>query len=60
MTLRLCHLPFVVVLAIHGPVQAHDTGSPTGPLGKVSFPTSCSPAVQAKFERAIAQYRGRK
>ena len=23
-------------------------------LGKVNFPTSCSPAVQAQFERAVA------
>ncbi len=54
MTLRLRHLPFVLVLAIHGPVHAHDTDSQTGPLGTVSFPTSCDPKVQAQFERAVA------
>ncbi len=54
MTLDLRHLPFVFALALAGPVVAHDTDSQTGPLGKVSFPTSCSPEVQAKFERAVA------
>ena len=38
----------------HGPAQAHDTDSQTGPLGKVSFPTSCDPKVQPAFERAVA------
>jgi tetratricopeptide (TPR) repeat protein len=54
MTVRLRHLPFVLVLAIQGPVHADDTDSQTGPLGKVSFPTSCDPKVQPAFERAVA------
>ena len=55
MKLHLRHLPFVFfALAIQSPVQAHDTDSQAGPLGKVSFPTSCNPKVQAQFERAVA------
>src|SRR5947199_5068618 len=37
MKLRLRHLPVVFALAIQSPVQADDTDSQTGPLGKVSF-----------------------
>ena len=54
MIFRLRHLPFVIALAVLGPAQAHDTDSQTGPLGKVSFPTTCSPEVQGKYERAVA------
>ena len=54
MKLRLFHLAFLFALAVHGPAQADDTGSQTGPLGKVSFPTSCDPKVQPAFERAVA------
>src|SRR4249919_782175 len=54
MPVRLRHLPFVLALAILAPAYAHDTDSQAGPLGKVSFPTTCSPEVQAKFERAVA------
>src|SRR5881394_1838514 len=54
MKLRLSHLSFVVALAVHGGAQAHDTDSQTGPLGKVSFPSSCDPKVQSTFERAVA------
>ena len=40
----------------HGP--DHDHGAPGGrppeALGKVSFPTSCDPSVQAQFERGVA------
>ena len=54
MKLRLLHLSFVLSLAVHGLAQAHDTDSQTGPLGKVSFPTSCDPKVQPAFERAVA------
>ena len=42
--------------AAHSP--DHDHGAPGGrpaeTLGKVSFPTSCDPAVQAQFERGVA------
>ena len=54
MKLRLSLLSFVAALAVHGVAQAHDTDSQTGPLGKVSFATSCDPKVQASFERAVA------
>ena len=54
MKLRLLHLPLLVALAAGGPTQAHDTDSQSGPLGKVVFPTSCSPKVQRQFERAVA------
>ena len=54
MKLRLFHLSFLFALAVHGLAQAHDTDSQTGPLGKVSFPTSCDPKVQPAFERAVA------
>jgi len=54
MNLRLLHLPFLLALAVHGPAQAQDTDSQTGPLGKVSFATSCDPKVQPAFERAVA------
>jgi tetratricopeptide (TPR) repeat protein len=54
MNLRLIPLPFLLALAVHGPAQAHDDDSPGGQLGKVSFPTSCDPKVQPKFERAVA------
>ncbi|HTO09929.1 MAG TPA: hypothetical protein VMQ51_00040 [Candidatus Binatia bacterium] len=30
------------------------TGTASEQLGKVSFPTSCAPAVQADFDRAVA------
>jgi len=33
--------------------ESHEHGVPEQ-LGKVSFPTSCSPAVQAEFERGVA------
>ena len=38
--------------------EAHDHGTPGGrapeTLGKVTFPTSCTPAVQPQFERGVA------
>src|SRR5438552_16516371 len=54
MNLRMFPLPFLLALAVYGLAQAHDTDSKTGPLGKVSFPTSCNPKVQPAFERAVA------
>src|SRR3984893_4144981 len=51
---RLFHLSFLFSLALHVPAQARDADSQTGPLGKVSFPTSCDPKVQPAFERAVA------
>ena len=52
MKLRLAFLSFAVVVAVSAP-QAH-ADSQSGPLGKVTFPTSCDPKVQASFERAVA------
>jgi tetratricopeptide (TPR) repeat protein len=54
MKLALFPLPFLFALAVHGLAQAHDADSQSGPLGKVSFPTSCDPKVQPAFERAVA------
>ena len=54
MELRLLLLAFLFAPAVHGPAQAHDADSQSGPLGKVSFPTSCDPKVQAAFERGVA------
>src|SRR5438552_5988188 len=53
MNLRMFPLPFLLALAVHGVAQAHDADSQSGPLGKVSFPTSCNPKVQPAFERAV-------
>jgi len=36
------------------PAWSHEEGKPPEQLGRVSFPTSCAPAVQPKFERAVA------
>src|SRR5258706_301103 len=41
-----------LLLPVGGAVWAHD-GAPEK-LGKVSFPTSCLPAVQATFQRGVA------
>src|SRR6266550_3797348 len=54
MKLRLFHLGFLFSLAVPVLAQADDTASQSGPLGKVSFPTSCDPKVQPAFERAVA------
>jgi tetratricopeptide (TPR) repeat protein len=54
MNFRLLPLSFLLALALHGPAHAHDTDSQSGPLGKVSFPSSCDPKVQAALERAVA------
>ena len=54
MHLRVHHVVFLAVLAMNGSIQAHDSDSQAGPLGKVSFPTSCDPKVQPAFERAVA------
>ncbi|MEJ7670633.1 MAG: hypothetical protein WKH97_18285 [Casimicrobiaceae bacterium] len=54
MNLRSCCLPLFAGLVVLGTAQAHDTDSQTGPLGKVTFPSSCDPKVQPAFERAVA------
>jgi tetratricopeptide (TPR) repeat protein len=54
MKLPLFRLAFLLALAVPGLVQAHETDSQSGQLGKVSFSTSCDPKVQPAFERAVA------
>src|SRR5882672_12226444 len=54
MNLRLFHLPLLLAVASLVPAHAHDNDSQSGPLGKVSFPTSCDPKVQPAFERSVA------
>ncbi|MGZ5085283.1 MAG: hypothetical protein ACXWBZ_18090, partial [Usitatibacter sp.] len=54
MKIRSLHLPLLLALAFTGSALAHDDGVQSGVLGKVSFPTSCDPKVQAKFERGVA------
>jgi tetratricopeptide (TPR) repeat protein len=54
MNFRLFPLPLLLALTVHGSALANDADSQSGPLGKVSFPTSCDPKVQAAFERAVA------
>ena len=51
---RLLYLSFIFSFAVPGLAQADDTASQTGPLGKVSFSSSCDPKVQPAFERAVA------
>ncbi|MGH8832496.1 MAG: hypothetical protein ACREXV_15630 [Polaromonas sp.] len=38
-----------------GPAGSHDADENTSQLGRVTFPTSCDPKVQAEFERGVAQ-----
>ena len=42
------------VLACVASVGAHEAEEGSGRLGKVVFPTSCDPKVQAQFERGVA------
>ena len=52
---HLCKIALILTLT-SGAIAAqetHDHGIPEK-LGKVSFPISCSPAVQADFNRGIA------
>ena len=50
----LVHLGVAVALTIPALGFAHDMDAQHGVLGKVTFPTSCNPEVQASFERAVA------
>ena len=46
---------FVAAIASSLPASAHDDADAAGKLGRISgFATSCDPAVQAEFERAVA------
>jgi tetratricopeptide (TPR) repeat protein len=44
----------LLALGAQIPAQAHDTDSQAGPLGKVSFASSCDPKVQENFLRGVA------
>jgi hypothetical protein len=46
-------LTAAVVSALHSQDHAHGPAS-AGRLGRVDFPSGCSPAVQPRFERAVA------
>ena len=50
MDLRLASAVFLAVTTCSGPVLAQHEHE----LGKVTFPTSCNPVVQAEFERGVA------
>jgi tetratricopeptide (TPR) repeat protein len=54
MKAHLVHLAIATVLASPIPGLAHETDAQSAPLGKVAFPISCDPKVQASFERAVA------
>src|SRR5512144_391298 len=43
-----------MLLATASLSPAHEEAAGTGRLGTVHFATTCSPAVQAQFERAVA------
>ena len=54
MKLSLLHISLLAALALPIPVPAHDGDPTSGPLGKVVFPSSCDPKVQATLERGVA------
>ena len=54
MHLRPYHFVFLAALAMNGSARADGADPHTGPLGKVSFATSCDPKVQPEFERGVA------
>jgi hypothetical protein len=54
MVIRKSFLSLLFVLAAGSAAQTHDMHSHAGPLGHVSFPTSCDPKVQAAMDRAVA------
>jgi tetratricopeptide (TPR) repeat protein len=51
---RLSLIPLAVALAASPLAAQHDHGKPGEKLGAVSFSTSCAPAVQQQFNRAMA------
>jgi len=54
MKLRLVLFLFAIPLTLSGAALAHDADAQSGPLGNVTFPTTCDPKVQPSFERAVA------
>lgn len=54
-TSSVYHVAILVLsLGLASAVWSHDEGKSPEQLGTVSFPTSCAPAVQQKFTRAVA------
>jgi hypothetical protein len=51
---RLSLITLATVIAASPLAAQHDHGKPGEKLGAVSFPTSCAPAVQQHFDRAMA------
>ena len=49
-----CAAVLVLALGSASAVWGHDDGKSPEQLGTVSFPTSCAPAVQPRFTRAVA------
>ena len=54
MKLIRAFVPLVVALGVNSMAFALDANSKAGQVGRVSFPTSCDPAVQPAFARAVA------
>ena len=54
MNFRLLPVALLLALFVLASARGNDTDAQSGPLGKVSFPTSCDPKVQPAFERAVA------
>ena len=52
--LLLCLCVLIFIPAVGVAQEMHHHHDPSEQLGKVSFPTSCAPAVQSGFERGIA------
>lgn len=51
---RLSSITLATALAASPLLAQHDHGKPGEKLGAVSFPISCAPAVQQRFDRAMA------
>ena len=47
-------LPLVAFAADEQDHDHHDESASLGTLGRVTFPISCKPSVQAPFERGVA------
>jgi hypothetical protein len=47
-------LAIVLAAVVAGAAGTHPASAQVEKLGRVSFPTSCSPAVQPQFDRAVA------
>ncbi|HXJ84799.1 MAG TPA: hypothetical protein VMS64_39675 [Candidatus Methylomirabilis sp.] len=55
MTIGTWSIALVFLALVAAPAAwSHEATNAPGRIGKVSFPTSCNPAVQQEFERAVA------